>query len=333
MPAIEPVARGYKSQCMLDWEESFGVAPTTPNGVILPLNTFSLNVSRALNSAATLTGRRDPVEPFDGNVEISGDIVVPVDTRAFGYWLKMMFGQPTTTAGEMDDPDNPGTPIASGVYTHVFQATDNCPSAIIQSTIGTGTTSYGKFIGVKATSMNISTGGDGELTATINTAGKDVTYSETNYQADATPIVMKRLNNFQAGLKKGDDLLSTVTQFDFTIDNGMDTSIRTIGGQGKLYDIVEGIMSVTGTASMLFTNLDMLQAAENSQELSLELSWEIDANNKLTFLFPEVRLQFQGPTIDGPTGIMTDYPFVAYYNDGAENTVCKVTLVNDVASY
>ena len=317
---IEPVARGYKTQCLMDWESSFGVAPTTAAGAVLPINTFGLNVSRNLNSAATLTGRRDPVEPFDGNVEIAGDIVVPVDTRAFGWWLKMLFGAPATTEN-------------SGVYTHVYKPTDNCPSAIVQCTYGTGTTTYGQFIGVKATSLHITTGGDEELTATINVAGKDVTYTETNYNSNAATVVLKRLNNFQASLKNGNDVLGTVTQFDFTVDNGMDTSIRTLGGQGKLYDIVEGIMSITGTANMLFTNLDMLNAAENSQELALELTWAINDDNKLSFLFPEVRLQYQGPTVDGPTGILTEYPFVAYYNDSTQDTCCQVTLVNDVASY
>ena len=317
---IEPVARGYKTQCLMDWETSFGVAPTTKAGAILPINSFGLNISRNLNTAATLTGRRDPVEPFDGNVEVSGDLVVPVDTRAFGYWLKLLLGAPTTT----------GT---AAPFTHVFKPSDNCPSAMVQCVYGTSPVTYGQFCGVKATSMNISTVGDEELTATISVAGKDVSYESTNYNASAKAVVLKRLNNFQASLKSNGSTLATVTQFDFTIDNGMDTSIRTIGGEGKLYDIVEGIMSITGTATMLFTNLTMLNAAEDSEELSFDLTWGIDTNNKLTFSFPEVRLQYQGPSVDGPTGIMTEYPFVAYYNDSSAATCCKATLINDVQKY
>ena len=67
--------------------------------------------------------------------------------------------------------------------------------------------------------------------------------------------------------------------------------------------------------------------------MALELSFTIDDDNKLTFLFPEVQLQFQGPTVEGPTGIRTQYPFIAYFNDATEDTVVKVTLVNDVESY
>jgi len=92
-------------------------------------------------------------------------------------------------------------------------------------------------------------------------------------------------------------------------------------------------MSVTGTATCLFTSLAMLQEAQNSTEMSLELSFQIDANNKLAFLFPEVQLQFQGPQVEGPSGVRTEYAFVAYFNNNAQDTVCQVTLTNDVASY
>ncbi len=121
--------------------------------------------------------------------------------------------------------------------------------------------------------------------------------------------------------------------FNFTIDNGLDTDTRTLGSAGELYDIPEGIMSVTGTATCLFTSLTMLQAAQASTEMSLELTFQIDASNKLSFLFPEVQLQFQGPTVDGPSGVRTEYAFVAYFNNSSQNTVCQVTLTNDVEEY
>jgi len=318
--AIEQIARGYKTTCLMDYETSFGEKPATPKGVLLPINSFGLNVQRNKNSAETLTGRRDPVEPFDGNVEVSGDFTVPVDTRAFGYWLKLFLGQPTTTS-------------EGGVYTHVFKVVDNNPSGIVQCQYGTNPLTYGLFNGVKISSINITTGGDEELTASISCAGRSASYSAENYNANAQIVTMKRLNNFQASLKKDGQNLATVTQFDFTIDNGLDTSIRTIGGEGMVYDIPEGIMSVTGTMTQLFTGLNTLEIAQNSTELALELTWKINDSNKLVISFPEVQLQYQGPTVDGPTGILTEYPFVAYFADSTDNSVVTVTLVNDVESY
>ena len=318
--AIEQIARGYKTQCLLDFEQSFGTAPTSPGGHILPINSFGLNVSRAKNSAATLTGRRDPVEPFDGNVEVTGDIVAPIDLRAFPWWLKLFMGAPTTTGD--------ATP-----YTHVFKVGDTTPSGIIQCKLGTSPLTYAKFDGCKVSSLSFTTGGDEELTATISIAGRNGTYGETDYNASATPVVLKRLNNFQASLKKGTSTLATVTQVELTIDNGLDTSIRTLGSGGMVYDIPEGIMSVTGTATSLYTSTDLIDEAKANTETALELSWVIDDSNSLTIRMPEVQFQYQGPTVEGPTGVTVEQSFVAYYADATENTCLQVTVKNDVASY
>ena len=317
----DPVARGYKTQCLMDYETTFGVLPDSADraGVILPINTFGLNVNRNKNTAQTLTGRRDPVEPFDGNTEVTGDVTVPVDTRAFGYWLKLLLGVPTTTG--------------STTYTHVYKVSDTTPSGVVQCTYGTATESYGLFTGVKCSSMSMTVGGDEELTATFSLAGRDAVYSTTDYDDSASLVTLKRLNNFQAALKKDGTTFATCTSMDFTIDNGLDTSIRTIGGQGMVYDIPEGIMSATGTMSCLFTDTTLLTAAKNSTEMALELDIAIDASNSLSFKFPEVQLQYQGPTVDGPTGIMAQFPFVAYFANSSDNSVVVATLINDVASY
>jgi len=317
----EQIARGYKTQCLLDYEASFGTAPATPAGVLLPINSFGVNVSRNKNSAETLTGRRDPVEPFDGNVEVSGDVVVPVDLRAFPYWLKLLLGAPTTTG-------------SAAPYTHVFKVGDTNPSGILQCKYGTDPVTYGLFNGAKVSSLSLTAGGDEELTATLSIAGRNAEYSTTNYDANAQSVVLKRLNNFQAKLKKNGSDFATVTQFDITIDNGLDTSIRTIGGEGMVYDIPEGIMSVTGTMTTLFTDLTMINAAKNSTEMSLELSFAIDNDNSLTILLPEVQSQYQGPQVEGATGITVESQFVAYFNDDTTNNSCVViTVKNDVDSY
>ena len=324
----DKVARGYKTTCMLDYESSFGVAPTTKAPVILPINSFGLTVSRNKNSAQTLRGRRDPDMPFDGNVETAGDLVVPVGVRAFGYWLKLLFGAPTTTSDTSgEDP----------VYTHVFKPGDEAPSAVIQCAYGTSPATYGHYSGCKISSLQLAAGGDEELTATLSMAGKMATFDTTSYDAGLTdaaaPVVLKRLSNFQASLKRDNETFAVCTGFDINIDNGLDTDTRTLGTAGELYDIPEGIMSVTGNVTCLFTSLAMLNEAKNSTEMALELKFTIDEANSLAILLPEVQIQYQGPTVEGPTGIRTQYPFVAYCNDSSEDTVVKVTLVNDVEEY
>ncbi len=65
-------------------------------GFRLPVNTIGLRPEQALNQAQTLTGSRNPTQPFRGNKDVNGQIVIPVDSRAMFYWFKAIFGAPTT---------------------------------------------------------------------------------------------------------------------------------------------------------------------------------------------------------------------------------------------
>lgn len=179
------IAVGARTKVLMDVETSYGVAPTTPGGVLLPINSFSLKPSRAKNTPGTLTGRYDPAEPFDGNLEVSGGVVVPVDARAFGHWLRAMFGAPATTGT--------GEPAAAP-FTHVWKSNKDMPSLVMQATYGD---IYGQFVGCKVSSLAMQAGGDGELTATVNMLGRDADYVDADYNAGAPSVAMKRFNNFQ----------------------------------------------------------------------------------------------------------------------------------------
>ena len=315
------IAVGARTKVLMDVETSYGVAPTTPGGVLLPINSFSLKPSRAKNTPGTLTGRYDPAEPFDGNLEVSGGVVVPVDARAFGHWLRAMFGAPATTGT--------GEPAAAP-FTHVWKSNKDMPSLVMQATYGD---IYGQFVGCKVSSLAMQAGGDGELTTTVNMLGRDADYVDADYNASAPAVAMKRFNNFQGSLLSGGAEIGVVTDCSLNIDFGLDSSIRKLGDKGRVYDLPQGVMAVTGSLTVFITDKTLLMKAKNSEELSLDLSFAIDEGNKLTFSVPEVQLSYDGPTVDGPTGIKMDQSFSAYYNDNADNASVVVTLVNDVESY
>ena len=311
------IAVGARTKVLMDVETSYGVAPTTPGGVLLPINSFSLKPSRAKNTPGTLTGRYDPAEPFDGNLEVSGGVVVPVDARAFGHWLRAMFGAPATTGT--------GEPAAAP-FTHVWKSNKDMPSLVMQATYGD---IYGQFVGCKVSSLAMQAGGDGELTATVNMLGRDADYVDADYNASAPSVAMKRFNNFQGSLLSGGAEIGVVTDCSLNIDFGLDSSIRKLGDKGRVYDLPQGVMAVTGSLTVFITDKALLMKAKNSEELSLDLSFAIDEGNKLTFSVPEVQLSYNGPTVDGPTGIKMDQSFSAYFNDNADNASVVVTLAVD----
>ena len=51
----------------------------------------------ALADTALRADGRDPLAPIKDAVTADGDVVVPLDAEAFGFWLKAAFGAPTTT--------------------------------------------------------------------------------------------------------------------------------------------------------------------------------------------------------------------------------------------
>lgn len=101
-------AKGFKSRLIMEFESTFGVSPVSPVGIRLPFNRFDVKGTQAQNEPGTITGNRNPVEPFLGNIDVNGQLVVPIDKNGIGYWLTALFGEPTTVS---DD-------IVAGALTH-----------------------------------------------------------------------------------------------------------------------------------------------------------------------------------------------------------------------
>lgn len=289
------IAVGARTKVLMDVETSYGVAPTTPGGVLLPINSFSLKPSRAKNTPGTLTGRYDPAEPFDGNLEVSGGVVVPVDARAFGHWLRAMFGAPATTGT--------GEPAAAP-FTHVWKSNKDMPSLVMQATYGD---IYGQFVGCKVSSLAMQAGGDGELTATVNMLGRDADYVDADYNASAPSVAMKRFNNFQGSLLSGGAEIGVVTDCSLNIDFGLDSSIRKLGDKGRVYDLPQGVMAVTGSLTVFITDKALLMKAKNSEELSLDRSsWR--SCRRRTGLFPVPEAHGRVPDGRGKDNSPADRP-------------------------
>lgn len=98
-------AKGYKGKTVIDFEATFGVAPASGDrkGWRIPIKKNTIAGSSNLTTDDTLTGRRDPVEPDVGNVDVSGALEVPVDAHNFGVLLRAMFGLPTTAIVVAED--------------------------------------------------------------------------------------------------------------------------------------------------------------------------------------------------------------------------------------
>ena len=90
-------ARGANAVMAAVFEATYGVTPGTGFRK-LPFVSANLGEEQSLIESDLLGYGRDPLTPAYDVVSNESDIVVPMDHRNIGFWLKGLFGNPTTVA-------------------------------------------------------------------------------------------------------------------------------------------------------------------------------------------------------------------------------------------
>lgn len=312
-------AMGVYSELLLCPEKEFKVAPDnlTDKVLSLPFNSNSLVASQNTSDPATMTGRRDAVEAIYGNIDVAGDIVVPVG-QSIGWWLAFAFGSPETTE------------VEGGKYKHVFKPGKTQPSAIIEKGFNNGI--HLRYNGCKVSKLAFSFGGDGELTSTVSIVGCNETNNAEALVEAPKKVALRRYNNFQASLLIDGVAEQIATEVSADIDFGIDTEGYAIGGNGFRARANEGIIKPSGNMTVFFDNAEYLQRAENSTKTSLEVVLESNGN-KLQLMLPEVKFARSSPSIDGATGITQQLSYNAFYEDNEQDSCVVFILTDDVESY
>jgi len=314
-------AKGVCSQVVIDFETTYGSDPGSVAGIKMPFNTFSLRANRNVIEPATIRGIRSPAMPSFGNLDVSGPAVVPIDQIAIGYWLKALLGAPDTSGTEAP-------------YTHVYtigSCSDDIPSMVVDLGF-TDITKYLKFNGVKIDGFSITAGGDEELTANLDLIGANETSGASAYDSDPTELTFSRFNNFQASLKEGGSEITNVQEVTINIRNNLDPTCYYVSGNGIRGALPSGLCSVNGSIKAFFENLTLYNKAINTTESSLELTFT-SGSYSLKIMLNELKYQQSGIEVSTTGGIYVELPFKAYYQDHADATVVKITLVNSHASY
>lgn len=308
--------KGANTTLLMGFETTFKTVSTA--GFELRRNTSSISGSQSLNSPATLQGNRNPVEPFRGNRDVSGNVVVPVDSIALWYWLKGLFGDPVTTG--------------TGPYVHEFKIQDSQPSMTFEHQFpDLSTASYARFTGCKLGGMSISTGGDGELTADFSVVGAVDSLEASSFDALPTAVGFSRLNNFQAAIEEGGSSLANATELSVSLDMSLDGDQYVIGGGGVRGSIPEKTVAVSGNLKTLFENTTLLNKAINGTESSLKLTFTGGASSVFELEMQEVQFERKLPDVQGPQGILVDLNYQAYYTNGSEASAIVARLTNSEA--
>ena len=92
-------ALGANAQVAAAFAPSYGAVPASGYRLLPIAGRVELGDEQGLVESDLLGFGRDPQEPGDDVINNTGSATVPVDLRNIGFWLKLLFGHPTTTAG------------------------------------------------------------------------------------------------------------------------------------------------------------------------------------------------------------------------------------------
>jgi hypothetical protein len=302
-------------------ETIFGTAVTS--GFVLPFISNTVSANKALIKSAVLDGNHNPSIPAEGNIDVVGEVKIPLDNEASWYWFQLMFGDPATTGAE--DP-----------YAHVFTLTSAQPSFTLQkgfTQLATDRHYYSQ--GCKISSVTFEFGGDGELMATLSIMGATEDAQETTiFSVGETTIAQtEKYSNLNGSMKEGGGATAIIETFSITVDFNLDGSKRAIASGGVRTSIPKGKAMITGSIKAFYDIAGggeaILAKALAGTESSLEITLTpADANHTLIIDINELLYSYKSPEVPGPEGLVVDLTFEGYYNNDAGESGIIITLSN-----
>ena len=309
-------AQGARAQLASAFEVTYGTPPVS-GFARLPFVSSSLGSEQGLIASDLLGQGRDPAEPIRDVVNVDGDIVVPVDVRNFGNWLKLLFGEPVTTG--------------TGPYVHSFESGGwDLPSMAVE--VGMPEVPYfAMCTGLRADSLTFRMQRSGPANATIACIAQGETKAAISGAGTPSEAVLERFNQFQGSIKRDGSALANVVSGEITYSNNLDR-IETIRNDGRIDGADPSIAAMTGTIDCRFADTALLDLAIANTPVELEFGFTITASKKLTVTAHRVFLPKPRLAIQGPGGIQASFAWQAA-RDTSPARMATVTLTNDVDNY
>lgn len=312
-------AQGARAQMALGFETAYGTPPAAGRFWKMPFASIGLGSEQPLLNSELLGYGRDPLAPVKDAITADGDVVVPIDQRFFGIWLKGAFGQPVTTG-------------AAAPYTHRFESGKyDLPSMAIE--IGNPEVpSYRMVKGVKVNTLSWNMQRSGLVTATAACIAQGENPSAANSAAGAlAELTLQRFGSFNGSISRAGVQLGNVVSGSVSYTNNLDR-VETIRADGMIDGADEGQAALTGEVVVRFADTALLNAAINGTPSEFSFGYSISANARFELVAHAVYLPRPRIQLEGPTGVQVTFAWQAAI-DGAMGRMATATLVNDVANY
>jgi hypothetical protein len=309
-------AQGARAQMALAFETTYGTLPAG-GFTKMPFASTSLGAEQPLLSSELLGYGRDPLAPVKDAVTADGDVVVPLDAEAFGFWLKAAFGDPATTG--------------TGPWTHEFQSGSwTLPSMSIETGMPE-VPRHAMYSGCVLDQISWQMQRSGLLTATARLVAQGETVATTTSAGTPAALDLKRFGHFNGAITRNGAALGNVVSADITYANNLDR-IETIRSDGRIDGADPSIAALTGSIEVRFADQTLVTQAINGDPCELEFAWVLPSGESFTFTVHAVWLPRPRIEISGPQGVQATFDWQAAL-DSTAGRMCTATLINDVEVY
>ena len=309
-------AQGARAQMALAFETTYGTPPAS-GFTRLPFASTTLGSEQPLLNSELLGYGRDPLAPIKDAVTADGNVVVPVDAQAFGFWLKAAFGQPVTTG---TDP-----------YTHEFRSGGwTLPSLSIE----TGMPEIPRFAmysGCVLDTLSWQMQRSGLLTATASLVAQGESIAAASAAGTLTDLGLQRFGHFNGSITRNGSSLGNIVSAEITYANALDR-VETIRSDGRIDGADPSIAALTGRVEVRFADQVLVNQAINGDPCALEFAYLLPSGESLTLTAHAVYLPRPRIEISGPQGVQATFDWQAA-RDSTLGRMCTVILINGIEEY
>jgi hypothetical protein len=309
-------AQGARAQMALAFETIYGTAPVS-GFIRMPFASTTLGSEQPLLNSELLGYGRDPLPPIKDAVTADGNVVVPIDAEAFGFWLKACFGQPITTG--------------TGPYTHAFRS----GGWVLPSfTIETGMPEVPRFAmysGCVLDTLSWQMQRSGLLTATASLVAQGESIAAASAAGTLAELGLQRFGHFNGAISRNGAALGNIASAEITYANTLDR-VETIRSDGRIDGADPSIAALTGRIEVRFADQLLVSQAINGDPCELSFAYALPSGESLTLTAHAVYLPRPRIEIAGPQGVQATFDWQAA-RDTTLGRMCTVTLINSIEEY
>ena len=309
-------AQGARAQMALAFETTYGTPPVG-GFTKMPFASTTLGAEQPLLNSELLGYGRDPLAPIKDAVTADGDVVVPLDAEAFGFWLKAAFGDPVTTG--------------TGPWTHEFRSGSwSLPSMSIETGMPE-VPRYAMYSGCMLDQLTWQVQRAGLLTATAKLVAQGETVSAAPASGALAALDLKRFGHFNGAVSRNGAALGNIVSAEITYANTLDR-IETIRSDGRIDGADPSIAALTGKIEVRFADQVLVDQALSGDPCELAFAYALPAGESFSFTAHAVYLPRPRIEISGPQGVQASFDWQAA-RDPMLGRMCTAVLVNMTEAY